>query len=279
MFDERIYDFQRNLEKDDRIVEETKMYPLTQIIMLGHCALNAFPRQILASQDESHWLKLRRLDLAHNNIQTLPNSLSRFSNLRELWLSYNPITIFPPIIAKLSKLECIDIRGTQISEIPTFIVDLKEMVEFDWRETPAEQLLIENYKVQVNDLPQLCYVYRNINTRNKTKHDLYIFFAGEHYLLDVDKPYTISVLNTFVEELSTEFDVLEDFESFARRPVKFVPAKVDEIKVTKSASDAKRLFYEMKRETDRTRLSADLEIKVSFSFRSLQLISYIAIAV
>lgn len=272
MFNDNLYEFQRSLENNDRIVEETKMYPLTQIIMLGHCALNAFPRQILASQDESNWLKLRRLDLTHNNIPTLPNPLSRFSNLRELWLSYNPMTIFPPVIAKLVKLECIDIRGTQISEIPTFIVDLKEMVEFDWRETPAEQLLIENYKVEVNDLPQLCYVYRNINVRNKTKHDLYIFFTGEHYLLDVDKPYTKSVLHTFVEELSSEFDVLEDFESFARRPVKFVPAKVDEIKLMKTAPEAKKLFYEMKRETDRKRLSADVEIKVSFSLASFALI-------
>jgi len=77
------------------------------------------------------------------------------------------------------------------------------------------------------------------------------------------------------------FDDLDDFESFSRRPLKFIPAKVkyihqptllyqltttlslqvDDIKPELSAKRAKQLFYEMKREIDRKRLAADLEIK------------------
>lgn len=257
------YRFQTNLENNDRVTEEIKQYPLSQIIMLGFCGLLSFPDRIIKGSNEESWSKLRRLDLSHNHISSLPNSLSQFKNLREIWLSYNPIAIFPEIITKCTALEVIDIRGTEIKEIPTSIVDLSSLIVLDWQETPAESYIQKEYHVEVNDLEKLCIVYMNINRRNKAKNSLYIFFYGEHYLLDVDKEYTEPVLTEFVAEISQQFDNLEDFESFARRPVKFVPQKVDEIKLNSaSAQEAKRLFYEMKRETDRKRLSADVEIKI-----------------
>jgi hypothetical protein len=64
------------------------------------------------------------------------------------------------------------------------------------------------------------------------------------------------------------FEDLDDFISFSHRPGNFLPAKVDEIiqlSFAKCANQARDLFYKMKRDTDRKRLAADVEIKV-FSF-------------
>lgn len=61
------------------------------------------------------------------------------------------------------------------------------------------------------------------------------------------------------------FDDLEDFQSFSHRPGNFIPPNVDEIiklSFSKAANQAKDLFYKMKRDTDRKRLAADVEIKV-----------------
>jgi hypothetical protein len=56
---------------------------------------------------------------------------------------------------------------------------------------------------------------------------------------------------------------LDDFVAFTRRPGQFVPSNVDEIKRPhEQAKKARQMFYEMKRDTDRKRLAADVEIKI-----------------
>ncbi len=59
------------------------------------------------------------------------------------------------------------------------------------------------------------------------------------------------------------FDNLDDFVAFTRRPSQFIPSTVDDIKRPhEQAKKAKHMFYEMKRDTDRKRLAADVEIKI-----------------
>ena len=70
------------------------------------------------------------------------------------------------------------------------------------------------------------------------------------------------------------FEDLDDYQSFARRPGTFVPHKVDEItRPFEQAKKAKELFYQLKRETDRKRLAADVEIKVSLLVYCYQILS------
>jgi hypothetical protein len=66
------------------------------------------------------------------------------------------------------------------------------------------------------------------------------------------------------QAINDAFDELNDFVAFARRPGQYVPPRVDDIiRPADHAKKAKAMFYEMKRETDRKRLAADVEIKVS----------------
>lgn len=57
---------------------------------------------------------------------------------------------------------------------------------------------------------------------------------------------------------------MDDYVSFSKRPGTFVPHNVDDItRPLEQAKKAKELFYELKRETNRKRLAADVEIKVN----------------
>jgi hypothetical protein len=165
--------------------------------------------------------------------------------------------------------------------VTTNVIDLKCLITFDWRNTPLESYLLDKFQVTTNDLKKLQEVMKNINIRSNTKAVLNELLNGTIYLQDVDKSYTKDTIQMFVEvsttplaactglivqchqQLSEQFDHLEDFESFSRRPLKYIPSKVDDIHSQASAKKAKVMFYDMKRDVDRKRLAADLEIKVS----------------
>lgn len=59
------------------------------------------------------------------------------------------------------------------------------------------------------------------------------------------------------------FDDLEDMKQYVRRAGKFLPEKIDMVQYQgRTARESKVLFIEFKRDTDRARLAADVEIKV-----------------
>jgi len=254
----------KTFEKTERIQDEMDLAILNQSIMFGHCGLHTVPEKLFDPNYTNVLEKLRRLDLSHNYLTILHERFSLFNNLRELWLGFNPITIFPKEILLLTKLEVLDIHNTYINELPTEIVNLKNLSCLDWRETPLANQLQTNHNIMINDLFALQITYQAIYTRKITKEILYSFLLNEHYVLDADKSYTKSTVLALVEEIALQFTNLHDFESFTRRPITFIPKRIDDIKnILNTAAIAKKLFYEMKRDTDRKRLAADVEIKVN----------------
>eukprot|EP01031_Cornospumella_fuschlensis_P031771 gene31771-38402_t len=125
------------LEKTERVLSEiSEAKNVSSAIIVSYCWLLSVPSKIF--QDEDLVGKLKRLDLSHNHITSLPAMMSHMLNLREIWLSYNPISVYPQCLLACKKLEVIDISNTLIAEVPTYVIDYSHLHTLDWRDTPLE---------------------------------------------------------------------------------------------------------------------------------------------
>ena len=61
-----------------------------------------------------HLKELEVLDLSHNHIATLPESIHRLSKLKQLILSHNEIKILPPTLVNSAKVTCLDLSHNQV---------------------------------------------------------------------------------------------------------------------------------------------------------------------
>ncbi|XP_065201010.1 leucine-rich repeat-containing protein 57-like [Planococcus citri] len=97
----------------------------TGTLSLCNSSLNELPSKL----KELHPV-LRQLNLSSNKFQTLPPSISNFSNLKYINVDYNKLTQLPEEIGRLQKLENLSAAANSITSIPhTFssLVNLKEI--------------------------------------------------------------------------------------------------------------------------------------------------------
>lgn len=59
-------------------------------------------------------------------------------------------------------------------------------------------------------------------------------------------------------------DNLDDFKQYSRKVDKLLPQKAQDI-ADDTVEKSKELFYKMRRDTDRQRMAADVDIKVGIS--------------
>ncbi|KAH3742480.1 protein phosphatase family protein [Pelomyxa schiedti] len=65
---------------------------------------------------------LKDINLSHNALTTIPESITKLSDLRELDLSNNNIKVIPPFLGKISTLGQLHIDHNELKEFPPFIV-------------------------------------------------------------------------------------------------------------------------------------------------------------
>jgi len=257
------------MQKDDRILDELKSSRNSQTLMLGNCWIQSLsvPHNFIShvlSEDgifAESMSKLRRLDLSHNYITEIPPSISLLTNLRELWLQGNPISRLIPEMQSLKKLEVLDIRNTKIEELPLELGMLDNLFEVDWKNTPMAKNYEINYGIPVNDIVKLKEYLITSNTRKTIELTMYDFLLREHFVYDADKPHIRSSVRKLVTKISSSFDNLDDLKQYGRKVGKLLPGKMDDVvdnTVQKSIND----FYQMRRDTDRQRLAADVDIKL-----------------
>lgn len=248
-----------SIEKLERVRDEIKYCDEPRNLMLGHCGLKAFPTHIF---DNDKVNTVYRLDLSHNWIADIPESIGDLTGLKELWLFDNaPLSSLPVDMQNLIHLEVLDIRNTKISEIPKEFANLTKLSEMDWRDTPLEKNLQQQYGVTVNDVFALKELLVALNERSILEVTLHEHLMGEHFLMDADNPHLKSAVDMLVEDISRAFDDLKDFKLFVKRTEKLLPPSINQLKEN-TVSTAKEKFYQMRRDTDRQRMAADVEIKL-----------------
>ena len=77
------------------------------------CGLREFPREIFELADT-----LEILDLADNELTTLPDDLPRLTRLRVLFCSGNPFTHLPEVLGDCPVLQMVGFKGCQLAYVP-----------------------------------------------------------------------------------------------------------------------------------------------------------------
>ena len=90
------------------------------------------------------------LNLSHNRIQSIPDSLFGFIHLRLLDLSYNDIENIPSIICLFPELRKLDLSHNRVSKIPASISNLKRLEKLS-----VSHNNIEHLPLSLGNLPNL----------------------------------------------------------------------------------------------------------------------------
>lgn len=242
------------------IREELERAEKSRNVHLSYKRLSFFPDLIFASLSVR---SIRRLDLGHNNISEIPSAIYMLADLRELWLQYNPIVDIPKDIEACTRLEVLDLKGTKIKSLPPSISTLSKLHELDWVDTPFADAARQKYKVSVHDLKGLKRTLTLIFNRNNLEDKLIEYLLEHHYARETDSPANVAIIKSFAQTLSAAFDDNDEFKLFVRRAEKLLPEKLSQINEN-TLPQAKTKFISLSEETQRNRLSADVEIKVVY---------------
>lgn len=74
--------------------------------------------------------------MSHNQLSSLPSSLSELKELKILSLRDNKFVTFPDVIIDCSSLTCIDMGENQLTELPKSLVKLKLLKSLQLDENP-----------------------------------------------------------------------------------------------------------------------------------------------
>lgn len=235
----------------------------SRVLHFSHAGLNALPVHLLFTNAYTeNAIKLMRLDLSWNNLQVVPGEICKLVNLRELWLHNNPLLqALPKGMRALEKLEVLDIRNTQISILPPELVTLQKLYDVNWRDTPLADKLLEDFDIQVNDLPAAQEMMSDQFTRGNLEIQLLEILQGTHFAKEADKPNMSTLIKNLVVTLSDMYEDLVDFKLFVRSADNLLPEKMSEINPG-SLLRTKNEFKAMQRDVHRQRLSADVEIRL-----------------
>lgn len=251
--------FHQNVtDQELRIRKEFKNSQQSKLMCLSNMMLSSFPSYLFNNES---FVNINRLDISFNNLSVIPNDIKILVNLKEIWLNNNPIKEFPIGILELPNLGVIDIRNTKISNIPPDLASMKKLYEVDWRNTPFSVVVSNTFNIKDNDLPSLVKVFSLQRDKRNLEEKFYDRLQNDIFPKEMDRPNMVTLIRNLVRKISEMFPILDEFQIFIRRANTLLPEKFD--LVNDSALEmAKSKFVSMQRETQRKRMSAEVEIRL-----------------
>lgn len=121
-----------------------KLHGIRHLDLRG-CGLKELPGEVLALSDT-----LEVLDLADNDLSTLPQELSQLTKLHTLFASHNCYTALPPVLGSLPALDTLGLKANQITEVPAQALapTLRWLILTDNRISALPSTLIECTRLQ-----------------------------------------------------------------------------------------------------------------------------------
>eukprot|EP00752_Nemacystus_decipiens_P010102 g9003.t1 len=192
--------------------------------------LNRIPKPVLGS------VGLVRLDLACNDLRSVPAAISSLVNLEHLWLQGNPLTSVHPDIQQCTRLK-IDLRGAP----------LKAKMRFFQRNTKG-----------------LMEYLRERDARKHIKVELYNKLSTGLYREVLDSP-TGRFIQPLIKAVCLAFTDLQELTQVARHCDRLFPPDLAAAGLSDPVVVAAKLreeFTILGRKNERKRLASQLELKM-----------------
>jgi len=152
---------------------------------LSHEGLTELPDSV------TNLTKLKSLDLSGNRLTELPESIVNLTNLTTFYLSENRVSALPDSVANLTNLTTLDLRNNQINELPESISNLTNLTKLNLSENHLSGLpeTISN----LTNLTMLYLTQNQLQTLPKSfvnLTNLAMLFLAENQLGELPKSFT-----------------------------------------------------------------------------------------
>lgn len=221
----------------------------TGYLCLSYMELTSIPPEVFELSE------LNRLDLGFNELRELPADISRLQKLEQLWLNSNPLTSVHPSLHKCARLKVIDMRDTALTDLPRELGRLKQLIQFDLRGVP----LVPKRARYAHDVDGLVAHLAHKDTRRQLKQKLEAALCEGVYREVADRPLEKAAIKQLVLDCFAQFKADDDeVRSLIRNCDFLFPERLDEA----DAARVRAYFVQLKRDNERKRLSAELELKI-----------------
>ncbi|CBJ28739.1 Hypothetical leucine rich repeat protein [Ectocarpus siliculosus] len=225
----------------------------SKVLHLTGMGLSRIPRPVLRS------VGLTRLDLACNELPSVPAAISSLTNLEHLWLQGNPIASVHPDIQHCTRLKVLDLRNTALTKLPREIGRLSTILEIDLRGAPLKAKM----KFFQRNTKGLMAYLRERDARKHIKVELYNKLSTGLYREVLDSP-TGRHIHPLIKAVCLAFNDLQELTQVARHCDRLFPEDLATggIDPTAAASTLREKFTVLGRKNERKRLASQLELKM-----------------
>lgn len=109
-------------------------------IHLCNMFLSSFPSQVL------HLSHLKVVNMGHNNIENIPESISGLKGLTHLYVNNNPVQFIPVSLTDCRYLQVVDASHTYIKILPFEVCHLKQLYDINLTGCPLVEPLSRIYQ-------------------------------------------------------------------------------------------------------------------------------------